>query len=259
MEESGQIIVNALHRAAAGMAVLETAGQKGAWLNKCFIKTQLNVGEKSWKFFKRHYEEIIELDEKQQWVRLRASGQWVRLNLRDRNIREKVTHSHSIANALALEARGTLPGQVTLTAAAQAAAATVNKWRTFTEQLIDICQYDAWLKMETNALLMVVGIWKRWLTLTEQLIDGWQCKAREDLVTRFNRIDPNVRDNWRPVLQKICNRYLRRGLLANHLQCACPLETRGVAFASENETLMESPLITCTRRALSIPGSQRID
>ena len=71
-EQSGQIIVNALHRAAAGMAVLATAGQKGAWLNKCFIKSQLNVGEKSWKFFKVHHGEIIELDKEQQWVRLRG-------------------------------------------------------------------------------------------------------------------------------------------------------------------------------------------
>ena len=41
-------------------------------MNKYFIKTELNVGDKSWKFFKFHYGEIIELDEEQQWVRLRG-------------------------------------------------------------------------------------------------------------------------------------------------------------------------------------------
>ena len=69
-EQGAQIIVDALHRAAQGEAVLK-AGQKGAWLHKCFIKTELNVGDKSWKFFKMHYGEIIELDEEQQWVKLR--------------------------------------------------------------------------------------------------------------------------------------------------------------------------------------------
>ena len=51
-------------------AVLEKPGQRGAWLNKRFIATELNAGGKTWKFFKRHYAEIIELDEEQQWVRL---------------------------------------------------------------------------------------------------------------------------------------------------------------------------------------------
>ena len=52
--------------------MLETPGQRGAWLNKHFIATELNAGDKTWKFFKRHYGEIIELDEEQQWVRLRG-------------------------------------------------------------------------------------------------------------------------------------------------------------------------------------------
>ena len=38
-EQGAQIIVDALHRAAQGEAVLKKAGRKGAWLNKCFIKT----------------------------------------------------------------------------------------------------------------------------------------------------------------------------------------------------------------------------
>ena len=71
-QEGAQIIVDALHLAAQGEAVLKKAGQKGAWLNKCFIKTELNVGDKSWKFFKVHHGEIIELDKEQQWVRLRG-------------------------------------------------------------------------------------------------------------------------------------------------------------------------------------------
>ena len=41
-------------------------------MNKYFIKTELNVGDKSWKFFKVHHGEIIELDKEQQWVRLRG-------------------------------------------------------------------------------------------------------------------------------------------------------------------------------------------
>ena len=71
-EQGAQIIVDSLHRAAQGEAVLEKPGQRGAWLNKRFIATELNAGDKTWKFFKRHYGEIIELDEEQQWVRLRG-------------------------------------------------------------------------------------------------------------------------------------------------------------------------------------------
>ena len=70
-QEGAQFIVDALHLAAQGKTVLK-AGQEGAWLHKCFIKTELNVGEKSWKFFKVHHGEIIELDKEQQWVRLRG-------------------------------------------------------------------------------------------------------------------------------------------------------------------------------------------
>ena len=69
-EQGAQVILDALCRAAQGEAVLEKPGQRGAWLNKRFIATELNAGGKTWKFFKRHYAEIIELDEEQQWVRL---------------------------------------------------------------------------------------------------------------------------------------------------------------------------------------------
>ena len=71
-EQGAQVIVDALHRAAQGEAVLGKPGQRGACLNKRFIATELNAGDKTWKFFKRHYGEIIELDEEQQWVRLRG-------------------------------------------------------------------------------------------------------------------------------------------------------------------------------------------
>ena len=70
-QEGAQLIVDKLHLAAQGKTVLK-AGQEGAWLHKCFIKTELNVGDKSWKFFKVHHGEIIELDKEQQWVRLRG-------------------------------------------------------------------------------------------------------------------------------------------------------------------------------------------
>ena len=70
-EQGAQVILDALRRAAQGENVFpETPGQRGAWLNKRFIATELNAGGKTWKFFKRQYAEIIELDEEQQWVRL---------------------------------------------------------------------------------------------------------------------------------------------------------------------------------------------
>ena len=74
-EEGAEKILDALRQAAQGEPVWEEggkAGQKGAWLNRRFIATKLNAGGKTWKFFKKHYEEMIELDEKQQWVRLRG-------------------------------------------------------------------------------------------------------------------------------------------------------------------------------------------
>ena len=72
-EQGAQVILDALGRAAQGDDVFpEAPGQDGAWLNKRFIATQLNVGLKTWKFFKRTYAEMIVLDEEQQWVRLAA-------------------------------------------------------------------------------------------------------------------------------------------------------------------------------------------
>ena len=72
-EQGAQVILDALRRAAQGENVFpETPGQRGAWLNKRFIATELNAGLKTWKFFKRNYAEMIELDEEQQWVRLAA-------------------------------------------------------------------------------------------------------------------------------------------------------------------------------------------
>ena len=72
-EQGAQVILDVLGQAAQGEDVFpETPGQRGAWLNKRFIATELNAGLKTWKFFKRNYAEMIELDEEQQWVRLAA-------------------------------------------------------------------------------------------------------------------------------------------------------------------------------------------
>ena len=72
-EEGAEKILDALRQAAQGEPAWEEGweeGQKGAWLNRRFIATKLNAGAKTWTFFKKQYEEMIELDETQQWVRL---------------------------------------------------------------------------------------------------------------------------------------------------------------------------------------------
>ena len=72
-EQGAQVILDVLGQAARGEDVFpETPGQRGAWLNRRFIASELHAGLKTWKFFKRNYAERIELDEEQQWVRLAA-------------------------------------------------------------------------------------------------------------------------------------------------------------------------------------------
>ena len=71
VEDGMDIIWDALVRAARGEKVLDSPGQDLDWLHRRFLATQLNVGTRTWKRFKRRYAEQIELDDMQQWVRLR--------------------------------------------------------------------------------------------------------------------------------------------------------------------------------------------
>ena len=71
-QEAFDRIMGALRSAAGGQQVLHLQGQQGEWLHKCFIATQLDVGKRTWRAFKKKYQEDIELDTQQQWVRLRA-------------------------------------------------------------------------------------------------------------------------------------------------------------------------------------------
>ena len=70
--EAHSVLMSALRAAAAGEQVLHPQGQQGAWLHKCFIASQLNIGRTTWKSFKRQWANDIELDQEQQWVRLRS-------------------------------------------------------------------------------------------------------------------------------------------------------------------------------------------
>ena len=73
-DDGASVAMDALQRAAAGGRVLDPAGQCRDWLHKCFLASQLNVGARTWKHFKRVHADDIELDETQQWVRLRPSA-----------------------------------------------------------------------------------------------------------------------------------------------------------------------------------------
>ena len=64
-------LMEALHSAAEGRQVLNTSGQEGPWLNKRFIASQLQIGHRTWKRFKKEFADRIDLDYEQQWVRLR--------------------------------------------------------------------------------------------------------------------------------------------------------------------------------------------
>ena len=71
VEHGAAVIMAALREASFGRPVLHHCGQENEWLHRCFIATQFNVGAKTWKFFKKCYNDEIEFDEQQQWVRLR--------------------------------------------------------------------------------------------------------------------------------------------------------------------------------------------
>ena len=70
-EEGACIILDALQRAKEGQLVLRRRGQAAEWLHKCFINSDLDVGRATWKYFKQTHAAVIELDDSQQWVRLR--------------------------------------------------------------------------------------------------------------------------------------------------------------------------------------------
>ena len=72
-EDGAAIAMEALRRAAGGHRVLDPAGQRLDRLHRCFLASQLGVGARTWKYFKRVYANEIELDDTQQWVRLRSS------------------------------------------------------------------------------------------------------------------------------------------------------------------------------------------
>ena len=61
--ESAETIMKALRRASGGQQILYGRGQAGEWLRKEFIKTQLVVGQKSWKSFKKTHKDAIELSQ----------------------------------------------------------------------------------------------------------------------------------------------------------------------------------------------------
>ena len=188
---------------------------------------------------------------------------WKQSGGRDTRTRVK-GHSYGTVTALALEVRGPPAGQVTRTATAQAAA-TVKKWhrvtellictataqaaaatactataqaavkskvtelwRIVTEQLILARQYEAWLNAETDAWLNIGKTWKWWLRLSQGLIDDWQYKSRKELVNRFQEIDIQDQNEWRPVLEKLCMCHLRLGLLIGNLYFASPRKIHGI-------------------------------
>ena len=73
-QEGAHIVMDALCRAALGRQVVRPRGQQDEWLHRRFIATDLDVGVGTWKYFKRKYADEIELDESQQWVRLRPAA-----------------------------------------------------------------------------------------------------------------------------------------------------------------------------------------
>ena len=72
-DDAACIVMDALRRARDAQSVLREGGQEGEWLHRRFINTDLDVGQASWKHFKRTHSQSIELDKTQQWVRLRPS------------------------------------------------------------------------------------------------------------------------------------------------------------------------------------------
>ena len=73
-DDAACIVMDALRRARDAQLVLRPRGQEGEWLHRRFINTDLDIGQASWKQFKRTHSQFIELDKTQQWVRLRPSA-----------------------------------------------------------------------------------------------------------------------------------------------------------------------------------------
>ena len=73
-EEGARIVMGALRQASDGQLVLHPLGQQSEWLHRRFLSSQLDIGLATWKYFKRTYFDHIELDDSQQWVRLRPSA-----------------------------------------------------------------------------------------------------------------------------------------------------------------------------------------
>ena len=69
--DGARIIMNTLQRASEGQPVLRRRGQRSEWLHKCFLSSDLDIGRATWKYFKQTHADAIELDDSQQWVRLR--------------------------------------------------------------------------------------------------------------------------------------------------------------------------------------------
>ena len=69
-----RIVMSALQQASDGQLVLHPLGQQSEWLHRRFLSSQLDIGLATWKYFKRTYFDHIELDDSQQWVRLRPSA-----------------------------------------------------------------------------------------------------------------------------------------------------------------------------------------
>ena len=69
--DGARIVMSALQRASEGQQVLHPLGQQSEWLHRRFLSSQLDIGLATWKYFKQAYADAIELDDSQQWVRLR--------------------------------------------------------------------------------------------------------------------------------------------------------------------------------------------
>ena len=72
--EGARIVMSALQRAREGQQVLHPLGQQSEWLHRRFLASQLDIGLATWKYFKQAYADVVELDDSQQWVRLRSSA-----------------------------------------------------------------------------------------------------------------------------------------------------------------------------------------
>ena len=71
--DGARIVMSALQRASEGQLVLHPLGQQSEWLHRRFLASQLDIGLATWEYFKQAYADAVELDDSQQWVRLRPS------------------------------------------------------------------------------------------------------------------------------------------------------------------------------------------